>query len=120
MKKLFDFAYTTKAKEFGPTSRKRKAENPAEWAGLRIRMMLYLLYLVSMLCLLRFDEALQITWADVIFQVKDPVVEGHWHNAAPELFAEGAKRQPEDFRVLLNLPFRKTHQYGGKQVTKIP
>ncbi|KIJ11023.1 hypothetical protein PAXINDRAFT_85166, partial [Paxillus involutus ATCC 200175] len=88
MKKLFDFAYTTKAKEFGPTSRKRKAENPAEWAGLRIRMMLYLLYLVSMLCLLRFDEALRITWADVIFQ-------------------------PEDFRVLLNLPFRKTHQYGG-------
>ncbi|KIJ09570.1 hypothetical protein PAXINDRAFT_87284, partial [Paxillus involutus ATCC 200175] len=86
MKRLWDCAWSTERKEFGPVSRKRKAENPSEWAGFYIRMMLYLLYLVSMLCLLRFDKALRITWSDVVFQ---------------------------DFRIQLNLPFRKTHQYSA-------
>ncbi|KIJ07550.1 hypothetical protein PAXINDRAFT_90221, partial [Paxillus involutus ATCC 200175] len=86
MKQLWVFAWSTKRKEFGPVRRDRKAKNPSEWGGFYIRMMLYLLYLVSMLCLLRFDEALRITWSDVVFQ---------------------------DFRIQLNLPFRKTHQYGG-------
>ncbi|KAG6373557.1 hypothetical protein JVT61DRAFT_6200 [Boletus reticuloceps] len=58
MKQLYDFVGSVKPKEYGPTPQKRKAENPSEWAGQRIRRMLYLLYLVSMLCLLRFDEAL--------------------------------------------------------------
>lgn len=115
MKRLWDCAWSTERKEFGPVSRKRKAENPSEWAGFYIRMMLYLLYLVSMLCLLRFDEALRITWSDVVFQVKDTTVEGHWHNVTPETFTKAVKRQPEDFRIQLNLPFRKTHQYGGEQ-----
>ncbi|KAG1847318.1 hypothetical protein DFJ58DRAFT_717213 [Suillus subalutaceus] len=52
-------------KEYGLTSCKRKAENPAEWAGFVICTMLLLLYLVPMICLLRYDEALRITWADV-------------------------------------------------------
>ena len=58
MKKLFDFANSVKPKEYGPMLQKHKAENPSEWAGQWIRMMLYLLYIVSMLCLLRFDKAL--------------------------------------------------------------
>ncbi|KAH7910371.1 hypothetical protein BJ138DRAFT_1087834 [Hygrophoropsis aurantiaca] len=91
MKRLWDFNKTMSPKEIGPVSRKRKAENPAEWAGYLVRTMLYLLYLVSLLCLLRFDEALRITWSDVVFQ--------------PRLIS--------DFRIELRLPFRKTHQYGG-------
>ncbi|KAG2030592.1 hypothetical protein BDR03DRAFT_877986 [Suillus americanus] len=81
MKRLWEFAWSTDRKEFGPILHKRKAENQSELAGFLLHTMLYLLYLLSMLCLLRYDKALQITWADVTFQ--------------------------------LELPFRKTHQYGG-------
>ncbi|KAF9232246.1 hypothetical protein BU15DRAFT_90696 [Melanogaster broomeanus] len=90
MIRLWEFACQTPQKDFGPTTRQQKADDPTEWAGFNIRMMLYLLYLVSMTCLLRYDEALRMTWADVAFQ----------------------NPRPTDFRVKLNLPFRKTHQYG--------
>ncbi|KIJ15217.1 hypothetical protein PAXINDRAFT_77647, partial [Paxillus involutus ATCC 200175] len=89
MKHLWEFACQTEMKEYGPLTQKQKADNPSEWAGFTICMMLYLLYLVSMTCLLRYDEALRITWADV------------------------SRFKAEDFRICLNLPFRKTHQYGG-------
>jgi hypothetical protein len=57
---------------------REKGENRnTEWAGQWIRTMLYLLYLISMLCLLRFDEALQITWADMVVQIKDLSVDNH-------------------------------------------
>ncbi|KAG1787906.1 uncharacterized protein HD556DRAFT_1246001 [Suillus plorans] len=113
MKRLWEFAWSTDRKEFGPISRKRKAENPSEWAGFLLRMMLYLLYLLSMLCLLRYDEALRITWADVTFQVQDLLIKNHWLDATPELFTSQVRYQPTQFRVKLELPFRKTHQYGG-------
>ncbi|KIJ12482.1 hypothetical protein PAXINDRAFT_14682 [Paxillus involutus ATCC 200175] len=102
-------------KEYGPLTWKQKADNPSEWAGFTIHMMLYLLYLVSMTCLLRYDEALCITWADVVFQVKDPQMQNHWIDATPELFLNISKSRfkTEDFCICLNLPFRKTHQYGG-------
>ncbi|KAG1785018.1 uncharacterized protein HD556DRAFT_1451182 [Suillus plorans] len=113
MKRLWEFAWSMDRKEFGPISRKRKAENPSEWAGFLLRMMLYLLYLLSMLCLLRYDEALRITWADVTFQVQDLLIKNHWLDATPELFTSQVRYQPTQFRVKLELPFRKTHQYGG-------
>ncbi|KAG1858745.1 hypothetical protein DFJ58DRAFT_726529 [Suillus subalutaceus] len=113
MKHLWDFLWATPRKEYGPTSRKRKAENPAEWAGFVIRSMLLLLYLVSMICLLRYDEALWITWADITFQVKDNSVKGNWLDASTELLLQGEGFRPADFHVRLELPFRKTHQYGG-------
>ncbi|KAG1823640.1 uncharacterized protein BJ212DRAFT_1444724 [Suillus subaureus] len=91
MKCLWDFVWATPCKEYGATSCKRKAENPAEWAGFMICSMLLLLYLVSMICLPCYDEALQITWADITFQ----------------------GFRPGDFHVRLELPFRKTHQYRG-------
>ncbi|KIK77444.1 hypothetical protein PAXRUDRAFT_36788 [Paxillus rubicundulus Ve08.2h10] len=99
MKQLFDFASMTKSKEYGPTLQKCKAENPAEWAGLQVQMMLYLLYLVLMLCLLHFDEALQITWADVVFQVKELAIDGHWYNATPELLMGATMLKAEDFFI---------------------
>ncbi|KAG1799487.1 uncharacterized protein HD556DRAFT_1430716 [Suillus plorans] len=91
MKHLWDFVWATPCKEYGPTSRKRKAENSAEWAGFVIHSMLLLLYLVSMICLLHYDEALQITWGDITFQ----------------------GFRPADFCVRLEVSFRKTHQYRG-------
>lgn len=116
MKALWQFVAGTEQEEAGPLSRKRKAEDPTEWTGLNIRRMLYLLYLVSMLCLLRYDEALHITWADVTFQVRDSATgpDEHWLDATPDLIKKSLSFKPEDFRILLNLPFRKTHQYGGE------
>ncbi|KAJ7683605.1 hypothetical protein B0H14DRAFT_3101642 [Mycena olivaceomarginata] len=66
--------------------RRNKRIGPAR----SVRMMLQLLYIVSMLCLLRYDEALRITWQDVHFE---PLENG-------------------GFRIRLDLPFRKTHQNG--------
>ncbi|KAJ6598544.1 hypothetical protein B0H10DRAFT_2324218 [Mycena sp. CBHHK59/15] len=66
-------------------------EHPEDWAGHSVRMMLQLLYIVSMLCLLRYDEALRITWQDVQLEQLEHGV----------------------LRVRLDLPFRKTHQNGG-------
>lgn len=114
MFRLWDFACKTPRKDYGPTTRKRKAEDPTEWAGYCVRMMLYLLYLLSMTCLLRYDEALRITWADIVFQVKDPLVENNWLDASLDVLVQMKNPRPTDFRIKLNLPFRKTHQYGGK------
>lgn len=54
--------------------------------------MLQLLYIMSMLCLLRYDEALRIQWSDIEFQEMD----------------DGTTR------VKIELDVRKTHQNGGK------
>ncbi|KAJ7718039.1 hypothetical protein B0H14DRAFT_3011561 [Mycena olivaceomarginata] len=75
---------------YGSTSKKRKQEHPEDWASHSIRMMLQLLYIVSMLCLLWYDEALQITWQDVTFDMETGVL-----------------------RIRLDLPFCETHQNGG-------
>ncbi|KAJ7649070.1 hypothetical protein DFH06DRAFT_1083757 [Mycena polygramma] len=93
MKKLW--TYNTEfpvesSTSYGSTSKKRKQEHPEDWAGHSFRMMLQLLYVVSMLCLLRYDEALRITWQDVKFENINGVL-----------------------RIRLDLPFRKTHQNGG-------
>ena len=65
-------------------------EDITGWGGPRVRLMLQTLYIVAFLCLLRFDEALSMTWDNVHFE--------HWENT---------------FRVRLELTVRKTHQYGG-------
>ncbi|KAG2108107.1 hypothetical protein BD769DRAFT_1392797 [Suillus cothurnatus] len=113
MKRLWEFAWSMDQKEYGPISCKQKAENPSEWAGFLLHTMLYLLYLLFMLCLLHYDEALQITWADVTFQVQDLLIKNHWLDAIPKLFTSQVSYQPMQFRVRLELPFQKRHQYGG-------
>ncbi|KAJ7870056.1 hypothetical protein B0H14DRAFT_2726455, partial [Mycena olivaceomarginata] len=93
MKKLWTFNTgfpVESSTSYGSTSKKRKQEHPEDWAGHSIRMMLQLLYIVSMLCLLRYDEALRITWQDVTFDMETGVL-----------------------RIRLDLPFRKTHQNGA-------
>lgn len=86
MKKLYEYNMSfDENEEHSSTSRKRKSDHPECWAGFGLRLMLMLLYTVAMLCLLRYDEALKITWADVVFE------------ALPK------GRYP--FRIRLNLPF---------------
>ena len=77
------------------TSRKRKAEQPELWAGYWIRIMLHLIYIIATLCLLRHDEGLRIMWTDITLDAS----------------STGRKR------ITIRLPFRKTSQYGGKQVS---
>ncbi|KAJ7830235.1 hypothetical protein B0H14DRAFT_2366008 [Mycena olivaceomarginata] len=79
---------------YGSTSKKRKKEHPENWAGHSVRMMLQLLYIFSMLCLLRYDEALRTTWQNVKLESPGGVL-----------------------RIRLDLPFRKTHQNGGEDCT---
>ncbi|KAI0761063.1 hypothetical protein BD413DRAFT_607291 [Trametes elegans] len=91
MKKLWEFNTNFKKhKELEVASRKRKLENPELWAGYKVRLMLQTLYIVSMLCLLRYDEALRIMWSDIEFLTLDG-----------------------QCVVKLSLPFRKTCQTGG-------
>ncbi|KAF7983643.1 hypothetical protein HWV62_20590 [Athelia sp. TMB] len=93
MKKLYTFNKTFDPNEEHTLQpRKRKQEDQHCWAGYGLRLMLMLLYCVSMLCLLRYDEALKITWADVSFE----------YDLATNTLI-----------VRLDLPFRKTHQNGG-------
>lgn len=77
-------------------SRKRKAGSPYLWAGYFLRAMLSLLYITAFVCLLRFDEALRIKWDDVRIE---------------RLIGPDGKKYA---RVVLWLPFRKTHQNGGE------
>jgi hypothetical protein len=94
MKRLYEYNMSfDKDEEHTSTSRKHKQKHPECWGGFGLRLMLMLLYTVSMLCLLRYDEALRITWNDV-----------HFEQLSKGLFP---------FRVRLDLPFRKTHQHGG-------
>lgn len=58
-----------------------------EWGGGRSRRMLHAVYVIAFLCLLRFDEALKIQLQDL--------------------------RRLSETSFELNLPFRKTSQYGG-------
>lgn len=92
MKKLYEYNKNFSRSEYASTSRKRKAEHPEDWGGYWIRVMLQLLYIMSMLCLLRYDEALRIQWSDIEFQEMD----------------DGTTR------VKIELDVRKTHQNGGK------
>ncbi|THH26560.1 hypothetical protein EUX98_g7632 [Antrodiella citrinella] len=91
MKALYDYNKGFPRLAHEAYSKKRKAEHPEEWAGFVIRMMLQLQYIVSMLCLLRYDETLRIMWTDVTFEVD----------------------KDGQYIVRLCLPFRKTHQNGG-------
>jgi hypothetical protein len=94
MKRLWEYNMTFPKDEYGPTSRNCKFEHPEDWGGSVIQIMLQLLFLVSMLCLLRYDEALHIMWGNVHF----------------ETLINGVQR------VRLDLPFHKTHQNRGEHV----
>lgn len=74
-------------KEYAAGSR-TDAKNPHDWGGGRARRLLTLAYVLSFLCLLRFDEVLKIQMQDI-----------EWVS---------------DTCIKLTLPFRKTNQFGGE------
>lgn len=80
--------------ELAPVTKKRKAEDKTLWGGWCIRVMLHCLYTLSMLCLLRYDEALNIRWEDIT-----KLVDKH-----------GVRY------IQLNLLVRKTAQYGSESI----
>ncbi|KAF7308877.1 DNA breaking-rejoining enzyme [Mycena kentingensis (nom. inval.)] len=65
---------------------KRANKNRNDWGGGRMRRLLQAVYVISYLCLLRFDEALKIQIHDI--------------------------RRLNEHSYELTLPFRKTSQYG--------
>ncbi|KAI1782482.1 hypothetical protein LXA43DRAFT_1103955 [Ganoderma leucocontextum] len=90
MKTLWEFNSAFPRSDPKPqTQQKRKAKPDRNWGGYHTRQMLHALYVVSMLCLLRYDEALRIIWSDISLEFRDN---------APV--------------AVLTLPFRKTHQNG--------
>lgn len=95
IKAMWEYNMNFSRAEDGSLSKKTKAEHPEMWAGYNVRVMLHCLYVTSLLCLLRYDEALRIMWSDVHFET---------------LQLEAGQRP----RLRLMLPFRKTHQNGGK------
>lgn len=78
------------------SKRKADMDEAEQWGGREIRVMLQVMYLISFLCLLRFDEALRIQWSWIQLD-KVQNASGEWVH-----------------RITLLLPFRKTHQTGGK------
>ncbi|KAJ7462934.1 hypothetical protein FB451DRAFT_1028406, partial [Mycena latifolia] len=89
LSKLYHFNHrpeVAEIKEYAAGSRKQ-AKNPHEWGGGRARRLLTLAYVLSFLCLLRFDEVLKIQMQDI-----------EWVS---------------DTCIKLTLPYRKTNQFGG-------
>lgn len=82
-----------------PAPQKRKrSDSDLSWnANYELRAMLNCIYVFAFLCLLRFDEALNIKWS---------------HLALEDLPDGGG------LRLKLALPFRKTHQTGGMLPTQ--
>lgn len=92
LEKLYDFNHRPenhKLKDYMPGSRSQKVKSDDQWGGGMSRRVLEAIYAVAFLCLLRADEVLKIQ--------RDHV----------ELFLDPP-------RMVLTLPFRKTHQDGGK------
>lgn len=87
-----------KIREYAPKSRSKKEDDESkkdelhEWGGGMARREIQAIYLISFFCLLRSDEVLKIRREHLVLNRDDP--------AHPT--------------VTLTLPFRKTHQDGGK------
>lgn len=90
LKRLYDFNIAYEDEE-GPINRKRRVEEDGVWGGSSVRTMVQLIYILAFLCLLRFDEVLNIQWSWITTDT---------HNGR--------------HRIKLALPYRKTHQYGGE------
>jgi hypothetical protein len=90
LKKIYDFNHKPEHWDLKPVEfyRKRKGKNVNTWGGGRARRLLQAAYILSFLCLLRIDEVLKIEMHHVEFI--------------------------SDTKIKLTLPFRKTHQFGGK------
>ncbi|KIK03877.1 hypothetical protein K443DRAFT_5035 [Laccaria amethystina LaAM-08-1] len=85
--RLYDFNHRPEnwaLKQYNPVSR-QDTTKLHEWGGGLTRRALHAIYTISFLCLLCIDEVLKIRRSHIEF---------------------------EDHRIIITLPFRKTHQYG--------
>ncbi|KAJ6617426.1 hypothetical protein B0H10DRAFT_2383900, partial [Mycena sp. CBHHK59/15] len=92
LRKLYNFNHRPEIAEikvYAAGSRKH-TKGPHEWGGGRARRLITLAYVLSFLCLLRFDEVLKIQMQDI-----------EWVS---------------DTCIKLTLPYRKTNQFGGKLI----
>jgi hypothetical protein len=67
-------------------------DEKTNWGGWNLRAELHCIYVLAFLCMLRFDEVLKIQ---------------HYH-------IEVVDDDQDSGHIILTLPFRKTHQFGGK------
>jgi hypothetical protein len=88
LEKLYDINFKVPVYQFGEALTANLGGH-LNWAGGRLRRMLQCIYVIAFLCLLRFDEVLNI--------------EAHQLEIVSEVNGQ----------IKLTLPFRKTHQHGG-------
>ncbi|KAF8812056.1 hypothetical protein BYT27DRAFT_7088146 [Phlegmacium glaucopus] len=86
MEKLYDFNHQAELWEVGKCA--PNSRNAGSWGGPFHRRLVQAVYTISYLCLLRIDEVLKIRREHIKLE--------------------------EEGKVTLTLPFRKTHQFGGK------
>ena len=94
MEQLYDYNHLPEnfeKKEF-QTGTRGEAPDPNHWGGPIIQCAAQAIYTIAFLCLLRIDEVLKIQIEHIEF----------------------VDRGTKDYRMILTLPFRKTHQFGGK------
>jgi len=87
MEKLHDYNHLPENWEIRDDQPNTDKRGVHKWGGPLARRAALAINTVMFVCLLRVDEALKITMDHIIF---------------------------EDKKVTLTLPFRKTHQFGGK------
>jgi len=87
MEKLYDYNHLPEYWEICDDQLFTDKHSIHNWGGPLARRAALAIYTVMFLCLLRVDEALKIKMEHIVF---------------------------EDRKVILTLPFRKTHQFGGK------
>ncbi|KAJ7883716.1 hypothetical protein B0H14DRAFT_2339399, partial [Mycena olivaceomarginata] len=67
LRKLYDFNHQPEVAEIKDYTAglRKQVKGPHEWGGGRARRLLELAYVLSFLCLLRFDEVLKIQMHDI-------------------------------------------------------
>ena len=100
MEQLYDYNHLPEnfeKKEF-QTGKRGEAPDPNHWGGPIIQCAAQAIYTIAFLCLLQIDEVLKIQIEHIEF----------------------VDRGTKDYRMVLTLPFRKTHQFGGKLLLYLP
>jgi hypothetical protein len=87
MEKLYDYNHLPENWEIRDDQRNMDKRSIHKWGGPLARRVALAIYTVMFICLLRVDEVLKIKMEHIVF---------------------------EDRKVILSLPFRETHQFGGK------
>ncbi|KZV72098.1 hypothetical protein PENSPDRAFT_742880 [Peniophora sp. CONT] len=95
LRKKVEFNENYQDSEKAAGKRSMRADDQPNWkATSTIRHQLNFIYIISFLCLLRFEEALRIEW--------------HWLTLEPD--PDGLEGS---LRLRLDIPWRKTHQTGN-------